>query len=186
MWFQNSVYGDISRVLGSYHFLLGGLVGRLFVLGTRIFSGGQRGGTIFFSGPRGRGARVFWASKRGAKIFFHNFFAPSPQLVVSGDVLSPWEDQNFFAGPKGGTKIFHRKQGGTKFFYVCKGGSDQKTLLTRHHGQTPPLPVKNDSSLIAGMARQDAATECHYFYFFYGLILHHLIESVVHILSKRI
>ena len=53
----------------------------------------------------------------------------------------------FHEAKGGGTKIFPRRQrGGPNFFYVCKGG-DQKKLATGHHRQTPPLPVKNDSSL---------------------------------------
>ena len=51
-------------------------------------------------------------------------------------------------GPKGAIKIFSRRQrGGTKIFLRMQRGGDQKKLLSRHRQTTPPLPVKNDSSL---------------------------------------
>ncbi len=53
----------------------------------------------------------------------------------------------FWDGQKGGTSFFSGQRGDQFFFYVCKGGGDQNKLATGHHKQTPPLPVKNDSSL---------------------------------------
>ncbi len=81
------------------------------------------GGIIF----TGRGVFVLG----GPNFFLKIFFAPWAQFYKS----------------KGGTpEFFPIGKGGTRLFlYMQKG--DQKKLVTGHHKQTYPLPVKNGSSL---------------------------------------
>ncbi len=91
-------------------------------LGDQIFLGWS----IFFSGQRG-GANIFLGSRRGG--------LPFPREGTT--IFSQCQRGNFFS---------RRQKGGPEFFYVCQGG-DQKKLVTGHHKETAPLPVKNDSSL---------------------------------------
>ena len=68
--------------------------------------------------------------------FSYHYHLDSLIIYVRGCSFTRGRDQNFFAHAEGGTRIFLRMPRG-----------DQKKLATSDHGQTPPLPVKNDSSL---------------------------------------
>ncbi len=104
-------------------------MGCLFVGGTRIFWGGQRGDQFFFQCAKG-GDQNFLRVKEGGTIIFAQFFfffAPSAQSQG---------DQNFSPYAKGGQNFWSRAKGGTR-----------KNRWPAITDRCPPFPVKNDSSL---------------------------------------
>ena len=63
-----------------------------------------------------------------------------------GVLSQGWGSSIFFLRRQRGQNFLCMPRGGPKFC-ACKGGG-QKKLATGDHKQTPPLPVKYDSSLI--------------------------------------
>ncbi len=113
--------------------------------GTRIFWGGQRGVPVFFFQWAKGGAEFFYGQRGGGPNFFY-----AQKIVIA----------LYFAHAKGGPECFREAKegdqnfspwakGGTKNFYVCKGWGDQKKWKSAVTDRRPPLPVKNDSSLIS-------------------------------------
>ncbi len=106
---------------GSYHFLPEG--GRLFVGVTRIFWGGQRGGTKIL---------LNFCSRLPCYSFLNTV---THTLIYCPSIV--YTRGMFFHGG-GGTNSLHKSEGGQDFFYVCKGVDQKKIGHQASQRAAPP------------------------------------------------
>ena len=98
-------YIFLKSLLGSYHSLPKG--GPSVRGGTRIFCGGQRGGSIFFQCSKGEGPEFFKDQRGGNQFFFSRYFAPLAQFLLKHVIPSLGERAKiYFIKPKRGAEFF--------------------------------------------------------------------------------
>ncbi len=72
----------------------------------------------------------------------------APSIIYVRRVFFQRGAEFFFQEPKGGPEFFPVGKGGTKIFWRMQRGDPKKLATGRHRQVAPPLPLKNDSSLI--------------------------------------
>ncbi len=86
-------------------------------------------------------------SQPPAHSLFSLITAP-PLFVRGGCSFTLGGDQNFSQGQRGGAKFFPVGKVGDQIFFTYANGGTRKNWRPAITNRRPPLPVKNDSSLI--------------------------------------
>ena len=129
------VHGE--RALAEASNLMGYKLYRLYFRELSFFTGGcicfWRGDQIFFQWVKGGGPEFFEGHRGGIIIYVRGCsFTRGARIFLS----RPRRGPEFFCTCRGGTRIF-----------LCMPRGWPEKLASRDHKQTPPLPVKKDSSL---------------------------------------